>query len=164
MASLCHNELIAQCLYVWLYQSYISLITKPPRRFRVVYVGQPSYLGFQLTHWGRVTHICDSKLTTLGSDNGLSPGRRQTIMWTSAGILLIGPLRTNFSEIVVIEIHTFQGNTFENVWKMAAILSRPQCVNSFWHSDGTWRQVPCTALFQANGLSGVSTLTSRCLN
>ena len=44
-----------------------------------------------LTHWGRVTHICVDKLTIIGSDNGLSPGRRQAIIWTSAGILLIGP-------------------------------------------------------------------------
>ena len=43
-----------------------------------------------LTHWGRVTHICVSKLTIIGSDNGLSPGRRQAIIWTNAGILLIG--------------------------------------------------------------------------
>ena len=59
-----------------------------------------------LTHWGRVTHICVSKLTTIGSDNGLSPGRRQAIIWTNAGILLIGPLGTNFSEIL-IGIQTF---------------------------------------------------------
>ena len=51
-----------------------------------------------LTHWGWVTHICVSKLTIIGSDNGLSPGRRQAIIWTSDGILLIGPLGTNFSE------------------------------------------------------------------
>ena len=59
-----------------------------------------------LTHWGRVMHICVSKLTTIGSDNGLSPGRRQAIIRTSAGILLIEPLGTNFNEIL-IEIHTF---------------------------------------------------------
>ena len=59
-----------------------------------------------LTHWGRVTHICVSKLTIIGSDNGLSPERRQAIIWTNAGILLIGPLGTNFSEIL-IEIRTF---------------------------------------------------------
>ena len=59
-----------------------------------------------LTHWGRVTHICVSKLTTIGSDNGLSPGRRQAIIWTNAGIWLIGPLRTNFSENL-IEIYAF---------------------------------------------------------
>ena len=59
-----------------------------------------------LTHWGRVTRICVSKLTSIGSDNGLSPGRRQAIIWTNARILLIGPLGTNFNEILT-EIHTF---------------------------------------------------------
>ena len=33
-----------------------------------------------LTHLGRATHICVGKLTTIGSDNGLSPGRRQAII------------------------------------------------------------------------------------
>ena len=59
-----------------------------------------------LTHWGRATHICVSKLTIIGSDNGLSPDRRQANIWTNAGILLIGPLGTNFSEIL-IGIQTF---------------------------------------------------------
>ena len=55
-----------------------------------------------LTHYGRVTHICVAKVTIIGSDNGLSPGRRQAIIWTNAGILLIGPLvGTNFSEILI---------------------------------------------------------------
>ena len=53
-----------------------------------------------LTLWGRVTHICVSKLTIIGSDNGLSPRRRQAIIWTDAGILLIRTLGTNFSEIL----------------------------------------------------------------
>ena len=63
-------------------------------------------LWIYLTHWGRVMHKCVSKLTTIGSDNGSSPVRRQAIIWTNAGILLIGPLGTNFSEIL-IEIHIF---------------------------------------------------------
>ena len=46
-------------------------------------------------------HRCVSKLTIIGSDNGLSPGRRQAIIWTNAGILLIGPLETNFREILI---------------------------------------------------------------
>ena len=54
-----------------------------------------------LTHWGRVTHICVSKPTIIGSDNGLSPDRCQAIIWTNAGLLLIGPLGTNFSEILI---------------------------------------------------------------
>ena len=59
-----------------------------------------------VTHWGRVTHICVCKLTIIGSDNGLSPGWCQAIIWTNAWILLIGPLGTNFSEIS-IKIHIF---------------------------------------------------------
>ena len=51
-------------------------------------------------------HICVSKLTIIGSDNGLSPGRRQAIIWTNAGILLIRTLGTNFGEILG-EIHSF---------------------------------------------------------
>ena len=88
-----------------------------------------------LTHWGRVTHICVSKLTTIGSDNGLSPVRRQAIIWTNAGIVLIRTLGTNFSEMLS-EIHTFLFKTIHFwivVWKKAAILSRPQCVRMrFW--------------------------------
>ena len=60
----------------------------------------------QLTHWGRVTHICISKVAISVSDNGLSPGRRQAIIWNNAGILLIGPLGTNFTGIL-IGIHIF---------------------------------------------------------
>ena len=53
-----------------------------------------------------MTHICVSKLTIIGSDNGLSPGQRQATIWTNAGILLIGHLRKHLSEIL-IEIRTF---------------------------------------------------------
>ena len=60
----------------------------------------------ELTHWGRVTHICVSKLTIIGSDNGLPPDRRQAIIWTNAGIWLIRTLGTNFIEILG-EIHSF---------------------------------------------------------
>ena len=66
-------------------------------------------IRYNLTHWGRVMHICNGKLTIIGSDNGLSPGRRQAIIWTNAGILLIGPLGTNFSEILMaIETFSFK--------------------------------------------------------
>ena len=66
-------------------------------------------IALLFTHWGRVMHICISKLTTIGSDNGLSPGWRQAIIWTNAGILLIAPLGINFSEIL-ININTFSFN------------------------------------------------------
>ena len=53
-----------------------------------------------------VLYICISKLTIIGSDNGLSSGQHQAIIWTDTGILLIRTLGTNFSEIL-IEIQTF---------------------------------------------------------
>ena len=78
-----------------------------------------------LTHWGRVTHICVSELTIIGSDNGLSPGRRQAIIWTNAGILLIRTLGINLNEILS-EIHTF---SFKKMYlKMSSGKRRPFCL------------------------------------
>ena len=84
----------------------------------------------RLIHWGRVTHICIGNITIIGPDNGLSFGRRQAIIWTNAGILLIWTVGTNFSEIL-IEILTFSlKNAFESVvCEMAAMLFRSKCVN-----------------------------------
>ena len=48
-----------------------------------------------------MTHICVSKQTIIGSDNGLSPRQRQAIIWTNTLILLIGPLGAKFSEILI---------------------------------------------------------------
>ena len=62
-----------------------------------------------LNHWAWVTHICVSILTITGSDNGLLPGWRQDIIWTSDGKLLIWPLGINFSEILfVIDIFSLK--------------------------------------------------------
>ena len=78
-----------------------------------------------LTHWGRVMHICVSKISIIGSDNGLSPGRSQAIMWTSGGILLIGPSGLNLCEIL-IEIYTF---SFKKMHlKMSSGKWRPFCL------------------------------------
>ena len=68
--------------------------------------GLSPYKDAVLTHWSPVIHICINKFTITGSYNGLSPGRRQAIIWISVGILLIGPLGTNFSEIL-IKIYKF---------------------------------------------------------
>ena len=78
-----------------------------------------------LTHWGWVTHICVGKLTIIGSANGLAPGRRQAIIWTNAGILLIEPLGTNFSEILIrIQIFSFKKMRL----KMSSAKWRPFCL------------------------------------
>ena len=92
-----------------------------------------------LTHWGRVTHICVSKLTIIGSDNGLSPGRRQAIIWTNHGILLLGPLGIHFSEIL-IGIRTFSFR--KCTWKCRLrngvyFVSVSMCFNTQCHSFET---------------------------
>ena len=79
-----------------------------------------------LTHRGRVTHVCVSKLTIVGSDNGLSPGRRQAIIWTNDEILLIRTFRTHFSEIVS-EIYTSSLNKMH--FKMSSGKWRPSCLS-----------------------------------
>ena len=73
--------------------------------------GHKTIRMYQSSHSGRVTHICVDNLTITGSNYGLSPGRRQAIIWTNARILLIGPLGTSFSEIL-IAIATF---SFKNM-------------------------------------------------
>ena len=86
-----------------------------------------------------MTHICVSKLTIIGSDNGLSPDRRQAIILTNAGILLIGPLGTNFSEIL-IEILTFSFKKMR--LKGSSAKRRPFCLGlnvlkgiMLWHPE-----------------------------
>ena len=97
------------------------------------------------THWGRVTHICVNKLTIIGSDNGLSPGRRQAIIWTNAGILLIGP----FSEIL-IEIPTFSFKKMR--LEVSSAKLRPSCLGlnvlTHWPSHACMRQQTNPSLVQ----------------
>ena len=79
----------------------------------------------RLTHWDRVTHIYVSELTIIGSDNGLSPGRRQAIIWNNAGLLLIEPLGTNFSEIAI----GIQAFSFKKMHlNMSSVKWRPFCL------------------------------------
>ena len=54
-----------------------------------------------LTHWARVTDMCVSKLTIIGSDDGLSTDRRQANIWTQSRISLTWPLGTNLTEILI---------------------------------------------------------------
>ena len=76
-------------------------------------------------NWGWVIHIRVSKLTIIGSDNGLSPSWRQAIIWTNAVIFLIWPLGTNFSEIL-IKIHIF---SFKKMHlKMLSVKCRHFCL------------------------------------
>ena len=78
-----------------------------------------------LTHWGRVAHICVGEIIIIGSNNGLSPDRRQAIIWTNAGLLSIEPLRTYFSENL-IKIQPFSLKKMH--MKMSSAKWRPSCL------------------------------------
>ena len=83
-----------------------------------------------LTHWGRVTHICVSKLTIIGSDNGFvawpAPSHYLNQCWIIVNWTLRNKLQWNLNRNSNIFI---QENAFESVvCETAAILSRPQCV------------------------------------
>ena len=93
--------------------------------FALAFYSLPTLGAYSLTHWGWMMHICVSKLPNIGSDNGLSLGRCQTIIWTNAGILLIGPLWTNFSEIL-IEIPAF---SFKKMRLKVSAKWRPFCLS-----------------------------------
>ena len=100
-----------------------------------------------------MTDICISKLTIIDSDNGLSPGQHQAIIWTNEGILLIRILGTNFSEILS-EICTFSFKKMLlkmssakwhqfclcfNVLRHLTSLTHQLFVNSLWPSGAIWR-------------------------
>ena len=87
---------------VW--QTECNLWDRLPAKTEVVpgisFFGTETSTGMHiLTCLGYVTHICVGRLNIIVSYNSLSPGRRQAIIWTNAGILLIGPLGINYSEI-----------------------------------------------------------------
>ena len=89
----------------------------------------PHLLGAnELTHWGRVAHICVSKLTIIDSDDGLSPGRCQAIIWTNAGILLIPTLGTNFNEILSENQWIIHFHSRKIHWKMSSGKWQPFCL------------------------------------
>ena len=82
------------------------LIYPGAKKNSIQYSVKPIKIDHSLTHWGRVTHICVSNLTMIGSDNGLAPTRHQAIIWTIAEMLSIGPLGVTFY-VILSEILTF---------------------------------------------------------
>ena len=83
-----------------------------------------------------MTGIFISNLTIICSDNGLSPGQHPAIIWTSVGILLIGPPRTNFSaSLIWIQIFSFK----KMYLKMSSAKWHPFClclnVLMYWYRN-----------------------------
>ena len=117
-----------------------------------------------LTHWAE-WRICLSDLTSIGSDNGSSPGRCQAIIGTNAGMLLTGPLGTNVIAILIkIVIFPFRKMRL----KVSSAKRRPFCLGinvltwlilltprlschlnlstNVTYIKGTWQLIKCTKM------------------
>ena len=104
----------------------VSLISVTVKYVLVKKRSEVGLLNFgALTHWGRATHICVGNITSISSDNGLSPNRRQAIIWTNARILFIRPLGISFNEML-IEILTF--SFMKMHFKVSSAKWRPFCL------------------------------------
>ena len=100
----------------------------------------PEQCWLILIHWGQVTHICIGNLTTIGSENGLSPGRRQSHYlnhcWKIVNCTLRNKLQWNFNQNSNVFIHE---NALQNlICEMASTLPQPQCVNQWSSVAFTW--------------------------
>ena len=70
-------------------------------------------------------------ITTIGSYNGLSPGRHQNFNWTNARTWLIGPLGTNFSEIW-LQFKHFHWRKYVSKCRVQNV-GRPLMLSHNWH-------------------------------
>ena len=86
-----------------------------------------------------MTHICVRKQNIISSDCGLSPGRQQAITWTNVGILLIWPLGTNFSA-VLIKIHIVLFNKLHVKMSFAKWWSYSSASVCYTRIYTSWRQ------------------------
>ena len=127
MMPLSHNEIMY--IYLWCFCCSYFVIKKMTAWYMIpvlmryllcLYQTKPA--DIMKAKW----HIYPSvSYSTIGSDNGLSPGRRQAIIWTTEGILSIGPSGTNFGENS-IKIHTF---SFKKMHlKISSAKWRPCCL------------------------------------
>ena len=85
----------------------------------------------KLTHWGRATHICVTKVGYHWFRQWLvacsAPSHYLNKCWIIVNWTLVNIFQWNFNQNTTFFIDK---NAFDNVvWKMSAILSRPQCVN-----------------------------------
>ena len=104
-----------------------------------VYLTQKLWILDQIDFWGRVTHICVSKLTIISSENGLSPGHRKVMIY----IPMLEYFNWTLGNKLQWNLYIFiQENAFETVVRdLVTILLRPQRVEAVtkW-SPNPWRQ------------------------
>ena len=84
-----------------------------------------------LPHWCRVTHTFVSELTIIGLYNGLPPDRRQAIISTNDGILLIRTLgkKRHWNSKHNSHIFPRRNRIWKCILRNGGNLSRPHCIN-----------------------------------
>ena len=118
------------CVSEWRYSVYSCIHQCEEKKEDILFSIERYAFSFDLSHWGRM-HICVTKLTIIGSDNGLrawsAPSHYLNKCWNIVNSNLRNNLQWTLNRNSYISI---QENVFENiVCKMAAILSGPQCIN-----------------------------------
>ena len=98
-----------------------------------IYNSLALFLMVHLSHWGRLAHICVSKLTTIGSDNSLLPGQHQATIRTMLGYCYFEQTSAT-SSAYSINFHSEKCIVCE----MGVILSGLQCVK---HNPGSFTNV-----------------------
>ena len=126
--SLSLDRIILNTIFLWLRIDYLIV-------FRSVFNCVDDIFVF--TYWGRVTHIYIGKLSIIGSDNDLSPGRRQSIIWTNAGMLLI---ETNLDS----NRGFFRPRDLKIWWMTSSTLHQALCIISNPSVNSNWSYCPKT--------------------
>ena len=76
--------------------------------------------------------ICVGNQGQIGPDNGLSPIRYQSIVWTNPGLFIFGLLGTNFGQCEMKHNNCYSWKQFENVvYKIISILSQSRCNRNY---------------------------------
>ena len=139
-------------VYIYCVHSYICTciqITKfadiIPQWHGVTHVSEVAVV-IALTHWGRVTHICVSNVTIIGSDNGLSIDWCQAIIWTSDGNIVdwtLGILRNKLQWNLKQTCHS-------KIWKTRRSLVKKQ---EIWPKTRRLYQTNFAVFFISNCVS-----------
>ena len=121
------------CTVIWITWSSLSRVLRKAVKLKHSFTHLHSYMHC-LTHWGWVMHLCLNYAIT-NPDNGLSSVCQKAIILINAGLLWVGPIGTNFIEILIrILIFSLQNALGNVACKIVAILSQSQYVKGhmFW--------------------------------
>ena len=114
-----------------------------------------------LTHLPQCRTYASVTWVSIGSDNVLSPDRRQAIMRTNAGILLIGPSGTRFSEIQIkIQKFSFMKVHFKMSYRYKFVRRRQKTMSYQYRKSHCGDKTVVRSSYLHNGISYTGMMTS----